>query len=166
MDPFVQPHLDVSPCLLIAKHPERRCFPWKMLRKRTILLILQASCPSMSKDEALFSDAIQKVSTMPIFASEPATTVRQRSPWLLPKLAYGAIFLTVALAAYGWKLFSSRPLKVDVPPRLPLKFAYTTPILHFNMPGRRSLPRPRPRSARICAWRPNGPANRPWWRFP
>ena len=86
----------------------------------------------MSKDEPLFFPPKQKVSTMPIFASEPATTVRQRSPWLLPKLAYGAIFLTVALAAYGWKFFSSRPLKVDVPSRLPLRFAYTTPTFAFQ----------------------------------
>ena len=69
---------------------------------------------------------------MPIFASEPATTVRQRSPWLLPKLAYGAIFLTVALAAYGWKSFNSRPLKVDVPRQATAKVCIHDPNFAFQ----------------------------------
>lgn len=52
---------------------------------------------------------------MPIFASEPATTVRQRSPWLLPLPAYGAVFLAIAFAAYGWTFFSAQPPKADTP---------------------------------------------------
>ena len=87
----------------------------------------------MSKGESLFfSHATRKVSTMPIFASEPATTVRQRSPWLLPKLAYGAIFLIVALAAYGWKLFNSRPSKVDVPLQATAKVCIHHPNFAFQ----------------------------------
>ena len=58
---------------------------------------------------------------MPFFVSEPATTVRQRSPWLLPKAAYAAIFLMVALAAYGWRLSSSHATKVDVPTQVTAK---------------------------------------------
>ena len=45
---------------------------------------------------------------MPIFTSESPTTVRQRSPWLLPRLVYPVVFLLVALACYGWKQFYSR----------------------------------------------------------
>ena len=69
---------------------------------------------------------------MPIFASEPATTVRQRSPWLLPKLAYGAIFLTVAMAAYAWQYFGSRPLKIDVPLRATAKVYVHRPNFAFQ----------------------------------
>ncbi len=58
---------------------------------------------------------------MPIFASEPATTVRQSSPWRLPKLAYGALFLTVAMATYSWKSFSYCPPKVAVLPQASAK---------------------------------------------
>jgi hypothetical protein len=46
---------------------------------------------------------------MPTFTFEPASTVRQHSPWLLPKLVYGAVFVAVALSAYGWKSFNCRP---------------------------------------------------------
>ena len=154
MDPFVQPHSRISPCPMIEQPPEE-CVRGKYVTETAIRPHSSAMASSMSKGESLFFHAIRKVSTMPIFASEPATTVRQRSPWLLPKVAYVAIFLIVALAAYGWRLFNSRPSKLDVPPRLPLKFAYTTRTSHLNMPGRKSLPRPRPRSARICTWRPN-----------
>ena len=69
---------------------------------------------------------------MPIFASEPATTVRQGCPWLLPNLAYGAIFLTVAVAAYGWKYFSSRPLKIDVPLQVTAKVCIHDPSFAFE----------------------------------
>ena len=69
---------------------------------------------------------------MPIFASEPATTVRQRSPWLLPKPAYGAIFLTVALAAYGWKSFSSRAATANVPPQATAKVCIHDPNFAFQ----------------------------------
>ena len=87
----------------------------------------------MSKGESLFSNAKQKVSTMPIFASGPATTVRQHSPWLLPKLAYGAIFLTIALATYGWKYFSSRPVRADAPVQATAKVCIHDP--HFAYQG-------------------------------
>ncbi|MGA2256877.1 MAG: hypothetical protein ABSG53_19675 [Thermoguttaceae bacterium] len=69
---------------------------------------------------------------MPIFVSEPATTVRQRSPWPLPKVAYGAIFLMVALAAYGWRLFGSRSLKVDAPPQVTAKVYIHHPNFAFQ----------------------------------
>ena len=69
---------------------------------------------------------------MAIFASEPATTVRQRSPWLLPKLAYGTIFLAVALSAYGWRVFSFRPLKVDVPSQSTAKVCIHCPNFAFQ----------------------------------
>ncbi|MEI8374458.1 MAG: hypothetical protein WCJ35_16665 [Planctomycetota bacterium] len=58
---------------------------------------------------------------MPIFASEPATTVRQSSPWRLPKLAYGVMFLTVAMATYSWKSFRTCPSKVAVLPQATAK---------------------------------------------
>ncbi len=54
---------------------------------------------------------------MPIFSSERATTVRQRSPWLLSKAAYGTIFLAVVLSAYGWMCLGSNSAKVDEVPR-------------------------------------------------
>ncbi len=50
------------------------------------------------------------MSLLPIFAPETATTVRQRSAWLLSLPAYGAVFLAVALAAYGWMFLKARPL--------------------------------------------------------
>jgi hypothetical protein len=42
------------------------------------------------------------------FTSEPATTVRQRSRWLLSWPAYGAIFLAVVLLSCGWRVFRPR----------------------------------------------------------
>ncbi len=69
---------------------------------------------------------------MPVFASEPATTVRQRSPWLLPKLAYGAIFLTVALAACGWSFLRSCPPEVDVPLQSTAKVCIHQPSFAFQ----------------------------------
>jgi len=84
------------------------------------------------ESEAQFSDAMQKVSTMPIFASEPATTVRQHSPWLLSKMAYAAVFLTVTLAAYGWKLFNAHPPKVDLPLQVTAKVCVHHPNFAFQ----------------------------------
>lgn len=81
----------------------------------------------MSKGEALFSDAIQKVSTMPNFACEPATTVRQRCPWLFSKLLYGAVFVMVAVAAYGWKLHISHSTKDTVPAQATAKVCIQHP---------------------------------------
>ncbi|MGO9110036.1 MAG: hypothetical protein ACLP9L_12460 [Thermoguttaceae bacterium] len=69
---------------------------------------------------------------MPIFASEPATIVRQRSPWLPPRVAYGAIFLTIALAAYGWKYFGSRPPQADVPPQATAKVCIHYPNFAYQ----------------------------------
>ena len=69
---------------------------------------------------------------MPVFASEPATTVRQRSPWLFPKVAYGAVFVTIALATYGWKSFNSRPLKLDTPLRVTAKVCIHHPNFAFQ----------------------------------
>ena len=69
---------------------------------------------------------------MPIFASEPATTVRQHSPWLLPKLAYGAIFLAIALATYGWKYFSSRPVPADAPVQATAKVCIHDPSFAYQ----------------------------------
>ncbi len=83
--------------------------------------------PSMSKGEALFSDAIQKVSTMPNYACEPATTVRQRSPWLFSKLLYGVVFVMVAVAAYGWKLHVSQSLKDTAPAQATAKVCIQRP---------------------------------------
>ena len=73
-----------------------------------------------------------KVTTMPIFTSEPATTVRRRSPWLFSKWAYGAIFLAVAMAAYGWKLASSRLLSADVPCQATAKLCIHHPNFAFQ----------------------------------
>ena len=93
----------------------------------------------MSKGESLFSDVIQKVSMMPILASEPATTVRQRSPWLLPKVAYGAIFLAVALASYVWMLFNSRPPMVEVPLQATARVSIHNPEFAFQHAWREIL---------------------------
>jgi len=69
---------------------------------------------------------------MPFFAFEPATTVRQHSPWRLSKLAYGAMFLTVAMATYGWKSFNSCPPKVDVPLQVTAKVCLHHPDFAFQ----------------------------------
>ena len=69
---------------------------------------------------------------MPIFAPEPATTVRQQSPWRLPKLAYGVIFLTVATAAYGWKLSGPRPLTDDIPRQATARVCIHNPNFAFQ----------------------------------
>jgi hypothetical protein len=69
---------------------------------------------------------------MPIFASGPATTVRQRSPRLLPKPAYVLVFLTIALAVYGWKSFSSRPVRIEVPPQATAEVRIHDPNFAFQ----------------------------------
>jgi hypothetical protein len=86
----------------------------------------------MSKDEALFCNARQKVIMMPNFASKPPTTVRQHSQWQLSKPAYGAIFLTVALAAFGWKVFSSHPVKAEVRAQATAKVCIHHPNFAFQ----------------------------------
>src|SRR5208283_2999280 len=52
---------------------------------------------------------------MPIFASRPATTVSQRSPWLIPKMAHVITFIAVAPAAFGRMVSNPQPPKVDLP---------------------------------------------------
>lgn len=69
---------------------------------------------------------------MPIFAREPATIVRQRSAWQLPKPAYGAIFLMVAVAAYGWKSYNSRRPGIDVPPQSTARVCIHDPTFAFQ----------------------------------
>ena len=130
-----------------------------------------AQRPSMSNGEALFSNAKRKghfheVSTMPIFASGPATTVRQRSPWLIPKPVYGAVFLPVALAAYGWCFFGSRPLKVDLPLPATAKVCIHRPNFAFQNAWQEVLAQAKSEVRENLHVEANGPAKRPWWRFP
>ena len=69
---------------------------------------------------------------MPNIASEPATTVRQRSPWLVPKLGYGVLFLAMAMAAYGWKLYGSRPARIEVPAQATAKVCIHNPDFAYQ----------------------------------
>ncbi len=81
---------------------------------------------------------------MPIFASEPATTVRQHSPWLLPKLAYGLVFLMIALAAFGWKYFSSRHMPAAAAAEATAKVCIHSPNFAYQGAWQEILAQARP----------------------
>ncbi len=76
---------------------------------------------------------------MPILEPEPATTVRQHSPWMLPKLAYAAIFLTVASASYGWKVFGWHSPQADVPSQATARVCIHHPDFEFQQAWQKIL---------------------------
>ena len=46
---------------------------------------------------------------MSIFRPDSENIVRQKSPWVLPRGVYAAVFVAVALGAFGWKAIRARP---------------------------------------------------------
>jgi hypothetical protein len=80
---------------------------------------------------------------MPIFASEPATTVRRHSPWLLSKRAYGAVFLAVAMAVYSGKWFS-RPPAIDTQAPATAQLQIRCPNFDFQAARQEILSQARP----------------------
>ncbi len=76
---------------------------------------------------------------MSMFSAKPSTTVRQQSPWLLPRTAYLVVFLLVGAGAFLWKyahMPSPQPL---APPQATARVCIHQPTFAYESAWREIL---------------------------